>query len=110
MTRTRSADNGGSVLLAVLIVFVTFKATSVVTWSWWMVTLPGWIGLAWLVVVYVVVFLFMFLVVLPYRAIRDRKSKVRLNDTSINGEYIDASKIRANNISVGNISTTRLAY
>jgi len=37
---------GSSVIITLSIVFVTFKLTGVINWSWWWVTSPLWLPLA----------------------------------------------------------------
>lgn len=37
---------GSSIIITLSIVFVTFKLTGVINWSWWWVTSPLWLPLA----------------------------------------------------------------
>jgi uncharacterized ion transporter superfamily protein YfcC len=37
---------GSSIIITLFIVFVTFKLTGVINWSWWWVTSPLWLPLA----------------------------------------------------------------
>ena len=40
------------------VVFVTLKLCNVITWSWWLVTLPFWAGFAFLVIAAALIVLF----------------------------------------------------
>lgn len=40
------------------VVFVTLKLCGVIDWSWWMVTMPFWIGLAIILVAVILMYLF----------------------------------------------------
>lgn len=46
--------NVGTVLTAVLIVFVVLKLTGEVDWSWWLVLAPLWIPLAFVFVLFLI--------------------------------------------------------
>ena len=50
--RSEVTPGGGIGVLGLLgVVFVTLKLTGVIDWSWWLVTLPFWGGLALFLVV-----------------------------------------------------------
>ena len=53
-------SGGISLSTLVFLVFLVLKLTHVINWSWWLVTLPIWIGLAfeflWLGIVLLVIF------------------------------------------------------
>lgn len=50
-------SSGGIGVMGLLgVVFVTLKLTGVIDWSWWLVTLPFWGGLAFVIAVFVVGF------------------------------------------------------
>lgn len=59
MSESKATQTSGGVgftgLLA--IVFITLKLTGVITWSWWWVLAPLWIGTALVVLLLLVVFL-----------------------------------------------------
>jgi len=40
------------------ILFITLKLTGVIDWSWWLVTIPLWFGIA----LFLVIFIFYFIV------------------------------------------------
>lgn len=47
VSKSTSSNSGGVGVLGLLgIVFVVLKLTGYVTWSWWLVTLPFWGGIA----------------------------------------------------------------
>lgn len=39
-------EKGSGILFAVFAIFLTLKLAGVITWSWWLVTLPLWISFA----------------------------------------------------------------
>lgn len=47
--------NGLSTLGLLGIVFIVLKLTNVITWNWWLVTLPLWGGLALIVSIIIIV-------------------------------------------------------
>ena len=55
------SDNRSSGSIGVLgllgVSFVVLKLTGYITWSWWLVTLPFWGGLAFLVLLLVILFI-----------------------------------------------------
>lgn len=54
----KSSSNGGIGVLGLLgVVFVTLKLTGFIDWSWWLVTLPFWGGLALALVVMLICYL-----------------------------------------------------
>lgn len=53
--KTRASSGGVGVMGLLGVVFVTLKLLGVITWSWWMVTLPFWGGLALIVAMVAVV-------------------------------------------------------
>jgi hypothetical protein len=49
MSSSSSSSSGGIGFFGLLtIVFITLKLTGYITWSWWLVTLPLWGGIAFL--------------------------------------------------------------
>ena len=56
----RSGGIGFAGFLA--IVFITLKLTGVIDWSWWLVTLPLWGGLAFIGVLIILLGIFNFIV------------------------------------------------
>lgn len=44
-------DNSNMVLGLLGLLFIAFKLTGVIDWSWWFVTMPFWIGLAMLIAI-----------------------------------------------------------
>lgn len=50
-----SKSNGIGFLGLLAILFIALKLTNVITWSWWLVTLPLWGGLALFIVVLIVI-------------------------------------------------------
>ena len=46
MSKSSSSGSGIGVLGLLGVAFVVLKLTGVITWSWWLVTLPFWGGLA----------------------------------------------------------------
>ena len=56
MNEKSSASSGGVGVMGLLgVVFVTLKLLGVITWSWWLVTLPFWGGLALILAILAVV-------------------------------------------------------
>lgn len=54
-----SSRSGGIGILGLLgVVFVTLKLCGVINWSWWYVTMPFWGGIALLLVIIAIAFLF----------------------------------------------------
>lgn len=51
---TNNAAGGVGLLDVILVVFVILKLAGVVTWSWWVVLIPLWIGLI-LIIIYIVI-------------------------------------------------------
>ncbi len=43
---SRTAKNGSSLSVTIFLVFLILKLTGTITWSWWWVTCPLWIGFA----------------------------------------------------------------
>jgi uncharacterized protein (DUF983 family) len=56
-----TASTSGSSMAALGVIFIVLKLTGTVDWSWWMVTLPFWFGLA-LVLVLGAIMLFLTLI------------------------------------------------
>lgn len=58
MTNSQQQASGGISFLGLLaIVFITLKLCNVITWSWWWVTAPLWIPVAFCVAVALIVIL-----------------------------------------------------
>jgi hypothetical protein len=56
---SKSSNSGGITTVGLLgVVFVTLKLCGVIDWSWWMVTMPFWIGLAIILVAVILMYLF----------------------------------------------------
>jgi hypothetical protein len=56
---TSSSSSGGIGFMGLLtIVFIVLKLTGYIDWSWWWVLSPLWVGLALLVLVFLILFLF----------------------------------------------------
>ena len=43
---SRTTKNGSSLSVTIFLVFLILKLTGTITWSWWWVTCPLWIGFA----------------------------------------------------------------
>ncbi|MCM1221186.1 MAG: hypothetical protein NC548_42570 [Lachnospiraceae bacterium] len=43
---TEKTEGGVSILFLLFVIFLVLKLTNTITWSWWIVTLPLWIGFA----------------------------------------------------------------
>ena len=55
MSSSSSSSSSGNGLLGLLgIVFIVLKLTGVINWSWWLVTLPLWGGLALVLLIFVI--------------------------------------------------------
>jgi len=61
MSTTVSSSHGIGVFGLLGIVFVTLKLTGYINWSWWLVTLPFWGGLA-LVLLLMLIFFILALI------------------------------------------------
>lgn len=73
-TSNSSTAYGGTSILGLLgIAFVVLKLVGVIDWSWWLVTLPFWGGLA-LVVVILVLVLIGWLIARLVKRLRRRRS------------------------------------
>lgn len=42
------------------LIFITLKLTGYITWSWWWVLSPIWIGTGMVIVIFVIIFIFLF--------------------------------------------------
>ena len=49
-----SGSDGSAILFALFVVFLVLKLTGTVGWSWWLVTMPLWIGPALVLVILLV--------------------------------------------------------
>ena len=59
MSTSSSSSSGGISILGLLgVAFVILKLMGYITWSWWWVTLPFWGGLALVLGVITIIFLF----------------------------------------------------
>ena len=57
-------SSGGTSILSVLqIIFIVLKLLKVITWSWWIVFIPTWIGLG----LYGIIFIVLFVIKLYYK-------------------------------------------
>lgn len=50
MSETKSSGNGIGIGTVLLVVFMVLKLCHVITWSWWWVTAPVWIPVAFAIV------------------------------------------------------------
>ena len=56
---SKSVTSGGiSFTTALFLVFLVLKLTNTITWSWWFVTMPLWIGPLLIIVTCFVIFMF----------------------------------------------------
>lgn len=58
MSKSSSSSEGITTVGLLGVVFVTLKLCGVIDWSWWLVTMPFWVGLAVTLVYIILVFLF----------------------------------------------------
>ena len=63
MSKSNSASGGTSILSVLQIIFIVLKLLKVITWSWWTVFIPTWIGLG----LYGIIFIVLFIIKLYYR-------------------------------------------
>lgn len=55
---SKSSSSGGTSILTVLqIIFIVLKLLKVITWSWWTVFIPTWIGLGIFALCFIVIFI-----------------------------------------------------
>lgn len=74
MSNASPSTTGGIGVFALLgIVFVVLKLTGFIDWSWWLVTLPFWVGLALVLAGFVLWLLYVFVAMWW----RDRPAKRR---------------------------------
>lgn len=57
MSKSNSASGGTSTLTILQIIFIVLKLLKLITWSWWTVFIPTWIGLGIFVLCFVVIFI-----------------------------------------------------
>ena len=57
MSKSNSASGGTSILSVLQIIFIVLKLLKVITWSWWTVFIPTWIGLGIFVLCFIVIFI-----------------------------------------------------
>lgn len=57
MSKSNSASGGTSILSVLQIIFIVLKLLKVITWSWWTVFIPTWIGLGIVTFVFIVIFI-----------------------------------------------------
>lgn len=63
MSENNTSYNGGIGFLGLLtVLFIGLKLTHFITWSWWWVLAPLWMGAAFFLAVLIVIFLIMLLV------------------------------------------------
>lgn len=55
MSESKSNSGGVGVLTVVGIVLVILKVAGVIDWSWWLVTMPFWIGLVIMAVIAIII-------------------------------------------------------
>lgn len=54
MANNNNSSSGIGFMLILFIVFLVLKLCKVITWSWWLVTLPLWGGLVLLMIIFVI--------------------------------------------------------
>ena len=72
MVESKSTSGGTSIVGLLGVVFVTLKLCGVIDWSWWWVLAPFWGGIA-LVLLILVVGAIVFVLMVIYENISDRK-------------------------------------
>lgn len=53
---SKSSSGGTSILSVLQIIFIVLKLLKVITWSWWTVFIPTWIGLGLYGIIFIVIF------------------------------------------------------
>ena len=54
---SKSSSGGTSILSVLQIIFIVLKLLKVITWSWWKVFIPTWIGLGIVALCFIVIFI-----------------------------------------------------
>ena len=54
MANNNNSSSGMGFMSILFIVFLVLKLCKVITWSWWLVTLPLWGGLVLLIIIFVI--------------------------------------------------------
>ena len=57
MSSKNSSSGGVSILGVLQIIFIVLKLLKVITWSWWTVFIPTWIGLGIYILCLIVIFI-----------------------------------------------------
>ena len=57
MSSKCSSSGGTSILTVLQIIFIVLKLLKVITWSWWTVFIPTWIGLGIFALCFIVIFI-----------------------------------------------------
>lgn len=72
MANNNNSSSGMGFMSILFIVFLVLKLCKVITWSWWLVTLPLWGGLVLLIIIFVIAAI---LSVTLERRLRNKTSK-----------------------------------
>lgn len=56
-TKSSSSGSGTSIVTVLQIIFIVLKLLKLITWSWWTVFIPTWIGLGLFALYYIVIFI-----------------------------------------------------
>ena len=54
---SKSSSGGTSILTVLQIIFIVLKLLKVITWNWWTVFIPTWIGLGIFALFFIVIFI-----------------------------------------------------
>ena len=57
MSNSNNASGGTSILTVLQTIFIVLKLLKVITWSWWTVFIPTWIGLGLFTLCIIVIFI-----------------------------------------------------
>lgn len=57
MNSNNSTSGGTSILSILQVIFIVLKLLKVITWSWWTVFIPTWIGLGIFALFFIVIFI-----------------------------------------------------
>jgi len=58
-TKTTYYSSGGGSMFTLFLVFLVLKLTETINWSWWIVTLPLWVGI---VIVFCILLITVFII------------------------------------------------
>ena len=57
MSNSNNASGGTSIVTVLQIIFIVLKLLKLITWSWWKVFIPTWIGLGLFALCFIVIFI-----------------------------------------------------